>query len=146
MTRSALDRAPRLNHRRGRRVDHLVLAHDESDHERDENFAELRDWVGAVLRAQYPDYLADRIRPCWPNHPQARWELAWLYHLWSAAYWPCGAHLETQRTGTTAGHPVLFNACRDCSPSAAKAAAGSRLVIDEPCTRCAHHLAEQRRR
>lgn len=57
-----------------------------SDQEREEKFAELRDWVETVLRAQYPDYLADHIRPCWPNHPEARWELAWLYHLWSSAY------------------------------------------------------------
>jgi|GEM_PF-4363846 len=27
----------------------------------------------------YPDYLAGHIRPCWPNHPEARWELAWLH-------------------------------------------------------------------
>ena len=57
-----------------------------SDQERDEKFAELRDWVETVLRVQYPGYLADHIRPCWPNHPEARWELAWLYHLWSGAY------------------------------------------------------------
>ena len=57
-----------------------------SNQEHDEKFAELRDWVETVLRVQYPDYLADHIRPCWPNHPEARWELAWLYHLWSGAY------------------------------------------------------------
>lgn len=57
-----------------------------SDQERDEKFAELRDWVETVLRVQYPDYLADHIRPCWPNHPEARWELAWLYQLWYRAY------------------------------------------------------------
>ena len=53
---------------------------------REEKFGELFDWVETVLRTQYPDYLADQIRPCWPNHPEARWELAWLYQLWSAAY------------------------------------------------------------
>ena len=53
---------------------------------REEKFGELSDWVETVLRAQYPGYLADQIRPCWPNHPEARWELAWLYQLWSAAY------------------------------------------------------------
>jgi hypothetical protein len=37
-------------------------------------------------KAQYPDYLTDQIRPCWPNHPEARWELAWLYQLWTLAY------------------------------------------------------------
>ena len=54
-----------------------------NDQARDEKFSELSDWVETVLRAQYPDYLADQIRPCWPNHPEARWELAWLYQLWS---------------------------------------------------------------
>lgn len=53
---------------------------------REEKFGELFDWVETVLRTQYPDYLAGQIRPCWPNHPEARWELAWLYQLWSAAY------------------------------------------------------------
>jgi hypothetical protein len=57
-----------------------------SDQERDEKLAELSDWVETVFRAQYPDYLADQIRPCWPNHPEARWELAWLYQQWSRAY------------------------------------------------------------
>jgi len=53
---------------------------------RDEKLAELFDWVETVLRAQYPDYLADQIRLCWPNHPEARWELSWLYQQWSLAY------------------------------------------------------------
>jgi hypothetical protein len=53
---------------------------------REEKFAELFDWVETVLRTQYPDYLADQIRPCWPNHPEARWELSWLYQQWSLTY------------------------------------------------------------
>jgi hypothetical protein len=57
-----------------------------TEHERDEKFAELSDWVETVFRVQYPDYLADQIRPCWPNHPEARWELAWLYQQWSLTY------------------------------------------------------------
>lgn len=57
-----------------------------TDHVRDEKFAELSDWVETVFRTQYPDYLADQIRPCWPNHPEARWELAWLYQQWSLTY------------------------------------------------------------
>jgi hypothetical protein len=57
-----------------------------TNQEGDEKFGELSDWVETVLRAQYPDYLADQIRPCWPNHPEARWELAWLYQQWCAAY------------------------------------------------------------
>ena len=57
-----------------------------TDQVRDEKFGELFDWVETVLRTQYPDYLADQIRPCWPNHPEARWELAWLYQQWSLTY------------------------------------------------------------
>jgi hypothetical protein len=57
-----------------------------TDQECNEKFSELFDWVETVLRPQYPDYLAEHIRQCWPNHPEARWELAWLYQLWSAAY------------------------------------------------------------
>jgi hypothetical protein len=57
-----------------------------NDEERTEKFAELLDWVESVLRVQYPDYLAGQIRPCWPNHPEARWELSWLYQQWSLTY------------------------------------------------------------
>jgi hypothetical protein len=57
-----------------------------TEQDRIEKHGELLDWVESVLRGQYPDYLADRIRPCWPNHPEARWELACLYQLWSLAY------------------------------------------------------------
>ena len=57
-----------------------------TDQKRDERLSELSDWVETVLRTQYPGYLADQIRPCWPNHPEARWELTWLYQLWSLAY------------------------------------------------------------
>ena len=53
---------------------------------REEKFNELFDWVESVLRVEYPDYIADQIKPCWPNHPEARWELGWLYQLWSAAF------------------------------------------------------------
>jgi hypothetical protein len=53
---------------------------------RDDKLGELSDWVDAVLRAQYPSYLAEQIRPCWPNHPEALWELTWLYQLWCRAY------------------------------------------------------------
>lgn len=57
-----------------------------SEQERDEKLAELSDWVETVFRAHYPDYLADQIRRCWPNHPEARWELGWLYQQWTLAY------------------------------------------------------------
>jgi hypothetical protein len=54
--------------------------------ERRDRHSELLDWVESVLRKQYPEYLVDRLRPCWTNHPEARWEMACLYQLWSAAY------------------------------------------------------------
>ena len=57
-----------------------------NEQEREKKFGELYDWVETVLRPQYSDYLGEQIRPCWPNHPEARWELAWLYQLWSLAY------------------------------------------------------------
>jgi hypothetical protein len=57
-----------------------------TDEEREAKFGELHDWVETVLRQQYPDYLADHIKPCWPHHPEARWELTWLYQLWSLTY------------------------------------------------------------
>jgi len=44
-----------------------------SAQERETKFDELRDWVETVLRKQYPDYLADQIKPCWSNHPEATW-------------------------------------------------------------------------
>jgi hypothetical protein len=57
-----------------------------SDQVREEKFGELHDWVETVYREQYPDYLAEQIKPCWPNHPEARWELGWLYQQWTLTY------------------------------------------------------------
>jgi hypothetical protein len=51
-----------------------------------EKLGELSDWIETVLRAQYPSYLTGQIRLCWPHHPEARWELTWLYQLWTHAY------------------------------------------------------------
>jgi hypothetical protein len=56
------------------------------DQTRQDKLGELTDWVNTVLRTQYPAYLTSQIRPCWPNHPEALWELTWLYQLWSHAY------------------------------------------------------------
>ena len=67
------------------------------DTERADKLSELTDWVETVLRVQYPDYLADQIKPCWPNHPEARWELTWLYQLWTLTY------LTTRPTPKEAG-------------------------------------------
>ncbi len=68
-----------------------------NDQERQAKLAELHDWVETVLRQQYPDYIADQIKPCWPNHPEARWELTWLYQLWTLTY------LTTRPTPKDAG-------------------------------------------
>jgi hypothetical protein len=53
---------------------------------REDKLGELSDWVENVPRAQYPGYLAEQIRPCWPSHLEALWELTWLYQLWCRAY------------------------------------------------------------
>lgn len=68
-----------------------------ADEEREAKFSELYDWVETVLRQQYPDYLADQIKPCWISHPEARWELSWLYQLWTLTY------LTTRPTPRDAG-------------------------------------------
>ena len=57
-----------------------------TEQEQREKFSELADWVETVLRVQYPGYLDDQLNPCWPNHPEARWELSWLYQLWTLTY------------------------------------------------------------
>jgi hypothetical protein len=47
--------------------------------------AELREWVDKTLRLYYPDYLA-RLPVCWPNHPEAVWELSTLKTEWDRVY------------------------------------------------------------
>ena len=47
--------------------------------------AELRHWVEDFARKQYPSYMA-RLRPCWPNHPEAVWELSTLMAEWERVY------------------------------------------------------------
>jgi hypothetical protein len=69
------------------------------DQAREYRYSELYDWVETVLRAQYPRLPRWQVLPCWPSHPEARWEPAWLYQLWHAAYLAKRPTL----TGTTAG-------------------------------------------
>jgi hypothetical protein len=57
-----------------------------SDHERDEKLAELSDWTNRCSASSTPTTPQSGSGPCWPNHPEALWELAWLYHLWTQAY------------------------------------------------------------
>jgi hypothetical protein len=45
--------------------------------------AELRQWADTVLRREYGGY---QLRGCWPNHPQAIWELSTLAAEWHRAY------------------------------------------------------------
>ena len=47
--------------------------------------AELRHWIEDFARKQYPAYIA-RLRPCWPNHPEAVWELSTLMAEWERVY------------------------------------------------------------
>jgi hypothetical protein len=77
-----------------------------SDQAREEKFSELYDWVETVYRTQYPGYLAGHVRPCWPGHPEARWELAWLYQQWTLTYLAKRPAPKTPPTGTTAGPPA----------------------------------------
>jgi hypothetical protein len=45
--------------------------------------ADLRQWAGTVLREQYGGY---ELRDCWPDHPQAVWELSTLAAEWHRTY------------------------------------------------------------
>jgi hypothetical protein len=47
--------------------------------------AELHHWVDDFAGKQYPAYMA-RLRPCWPNHPEAVWELSTLMAEWERVY------------------------------------------------------------
>jgi hypothetical protein len=47
--------------------------------------AGLRSWVETFLRVHYPGYAA-RLRPCWPDHPEAVWELSDLMREWVRVY------------------------------------------------------------
>lgn len=47
--------------------------------------AELRGWVEGFFRSHYPGYAA-RLRPCWPNHGEAVWELSTLMTEWLRVY------------------------------------------------------------
>ena len=50
-----------------------------------EQLAEVREWVERVARAQWPGYMA-RLAACWPNHPEAVWELSNLMTEWVRIY------------------------------------------------------------
>jgi hypothetical protein len=89
------------------------------------------DRVETVVRAHYPDYLAGHIRPCWPNHPKARWELAWLYQVWSVAYQAERTRRETLQTGTTGGFPVSYTGLAQLWTVAARPTC--------ECARCSHY-------
>src|SRR4029077_6790275 len=57
-----------------------------TEEQRQEKLSELSDWVETVLRIQYPSYTEAYVKACWPSHPEAQWELAWLYQLWALIY------------------------------------------------------------
>ena len=50
-----------------------------------EMFTALHAWVERFLRPQYPGYLR-HLRPCWPNHREAVWELSTLRAEWDRIY------------------------------------------------------------
>jgi hypothetical protein len=45
----------------------------------------LREWADKVLRGEY-GIRADQIRPCWPSHKRAVWELSTLAAEWHRTY------------------------------------------------------------
>ena len=47
--------------------------------------AELRHWVENFAKKHYPAYMA-RLPACWPNHPEAVWELSTLMTEWERIY------------------------------------------------------------
>ena len=55
------------------------------DAEAREMFTALHAWVERFLRPQYPGYLR-HLRPCWPNHREAVWELSTLRAEWDRIY------------------------------------------------------------
>ena len=56
---------------------------DYSDDEYRDKLAELAEWVSNVL---LPNYDVPGLRPCWPNHMQAVWELSTLQAEWERIY------------------------------------------------------------
>ena len=56
---------------------------DYSDEEYRDKLAELAEWIRNVL---LPNYDVPDIRPCWPNHMQAVWELSTLRAEWERIY------------------------------------------------------------
>jgi hypothetical protein len=48
--------------------------------------AELAEWVSKVLMPSYRDYTEMAIRPCWPNHLAAVWELSTIRAEWRRVY------------------------------------------------------------
>ena len=47
--------------------------------------AELREWVEGFARRHYPGYMK-KIPGCWPNHPEAVWELSTIWVEWQRVY------------------------------------------------------------
>jgi hypothetical protein len=45
--------------------------------------ADLRQWTDTILCREYGGY---QLRACWPNHPQAIWELSTLAAEWHRTY------------------------------------------------------------
>lgn len=53
--------------------------------ERSKRLAELHSWVEDFLRVHYPGYISG-LRDCWPNHPEAVWELSTVMTEWLRVY------------------------------------------------------------
>ena len=64
-------------------------------------------WVDGVLLPNYPGYSEGVIRPCWPHHPEALWELQRCGRNGGAPTTGASPTWPPRSAGTTAG-------CRAC--------------------------------
>ena len=53
------------------------------DATRASQFTKLTQWVNDILLAQYP---SGKLAECWPNHPEAIWELSTIAAEWHRVY------------------------------------------------------------
>jgi hypothetical protein len=59
---------------------------DLTEAEYESELAALGQWAGQVLQANYPGYVGQEIKPCWPAHLEAVWELSTLRAEWRRVY------------------------------------------------------------
>jgi hypothetical protein len=91
--------------------------------------ADLRGWVEGFLRPHYPGPMA-RLAPCWPNHPEAAWELSTLRAAWERVY---ADEKNRDLAGALAWHDKFFPGVLDrLGRSIACDEAGCRVARQAP--------------